>query len=96
MNKTIAKNAHVANISRTAQLVKQAALLIPRLEKLLPDSRWQHRISGSRGALLRLTAAYSANPKQVLSQEEAALLARAVEHAYHILETAALQIEGEE
>jgi hypothetical protein len=35
-------------------LLKQARMLIPRLERLSPDSSWAHRASGCRGTLLRL------------------------------------------
>jgi hypothetical protein len=36
-------------------LLKQAQMLIPRLERLSPDSSWAHRASGCRGTLLRLS-----------------------------------------
>jgi hypothetical protein len=36
-----------------AILLKQARLLIPRLERLPPDSSWARRASGCRGTLLR-------------------------------------------
>lgn len=75
------------------KLLRQARLLIPRLEKLVPDTRWQHLVSGTRGALLRFTAATQSNPKQTLSAEEIRILARAVAHAYEILEKAASEIE---
>lgn len=34
-------------------VVRQAKLIIPRLEKITPDSSWAHRASGCRGSLIR-------------------------------------------
>ena len=35
-------------------LVKQAKLIIPRLEKITPDSSWAHKASGCRGSLIHM------------------------------------------
>jgi hypothetical protein len=43
-----------ADAENFKMLVKQAKLLIPRLEKITSDSSWAHRASGCRGSLIRL------------------------------------------
>lgn len=43
-----------AEAENLEMLVRQAKLLIPRLEKITPDSSWAHRASGCRGSLIRL------------------------------------------
>lgn len=66
-----------------ANLIKQAKLIIPRLEKITPDSSWAHRASGCRGTLIRLVTD---------SEENAAdtdLLWQALEQSYYLLEQAA-------
>ena len=73
------------------RLLKQAQMLIPRLERLTPDSSWAHRASGSRGSLLRLSQrieAYSASG-QVPRIEEApdlAMLEEAITQGFSNLE----------
>jgi hypothetical protein len=43
-----------AKNDRLASTVQLAQLLLPRLERLSPDSTWAHWASGTRGALIRL------------------------------------------
>ncbi len=43
----------------------QATLVIPRLERITPDSSWAHRATGLRRTLLRLTHEASPNPRQL-------------------------------
>lgn len=43
-----------ADAENYGMLVKQAKLLLPRLEKITSDSSWAHRASGCRGSLIRL------------------------------------------
>ena len=83
------------DVNRTQHLLKQVRLLIPRLEKLVPDSRWQHLVSGSRGALLRFAASHQEHPGKMLSPEEIQAISNAITYAYEILEKAASEIEGE-
>ena len=84
------------DVDLTQHLLKQARLLIPRLEKLMPDSRWQHLVSGSRGALLRFVASHQAQSAQALPANEIRIMTKAIAYAYEILEKAASEIEGEE
>jgi hypothetical protein len=75
-------------------LLKQAQMLIPRLERLTPDSSWAHRASGCRGSLLRLSQRVEAHGMlgQRLKPEEAhdlAALEQALNLGFFILREAA-------
>lgn len=77
-----------------ARLLKQAQMLIPRLERLTPDSSWAHRASGSRGSLLRLSQridAYSASGQapRVEEAHDLAMLEEAITQGFRILSEAA-------
>lgn len=69
-----------------ATLLAQAELVASRLERLAPDSIWQRRASGTRGALLKLLEKIengervNAHAKQLMTHIEA---------GYKILESAA-------
>jgi hypothetical protein len=47
------------------EMIKQAKLLISRLERISADSIWAHRSSGYRGAILRWIERYEANKQAV-------------------------------
>jgi hypothetical protein len=81
-------------------LVKQAKLIIPRLEKITPDSSWAHRASGCRGSLIRLLALQgeydnsSTNSRYVpssLNDDDLDNLRNALERSFGILEGAAAE-----
>ncbi len=74
-----------------ANLIKQAELLIPRLEKLTPDSSWAHRASGCRRALLRLAKCLEADRYPAPQTRAADLenLQKAIDQSFDILNRAA-------
>ncbi len=77
-----------------AVLLKQARLLIPRLERLTPDSGWARRASGCRGSLLRLTEnleahTASGSPPGPDEARDLAALEQALSQGFAILREAA-------
>jgi hypothetical protein len=42
------------NMENSAYLIKQARMVLSKLERISADSVWAHRSSGQRGAILRL------------------------------------------
>jgi hypothetical protein len=48
---------------RQGQLLQQARLLIPRLERISADSSWARRASGQRGNLLKWVERLEANDR---------------------------------
>jgi hypothetical protein len=71
------------NSDQSANLIKQAKLIIPRLEKITPDSSWAHRASGCRGTLIRLVTDNEDNAADTV------LLWQALNQSYYLLEQAA-------
>jgi hypothetical protein len=72
-------------------LIKQAWMLVSRLERLSADSVWAHRASGARGALLKsLENLESAEPSTVL--DELARLQKMVNWGFRLLEKAAEEL----
>ena len=53
----------------TPQLLKQARMLVERLERISADSVWAHRSSGQRGSLWQLID-YLENPSPSKSKKE--------------------------
>ncbi len=76
-------------------LVKQARLVIGRLERLTPDSLWARKASGCRGTLLRLVqqgcsdSSAKCGPDRGLTSKEARSLQQALVQGYRILNEAA-------
>ncbi|HSF81919.1 MAG TPA: hypothetical protein VLA49_11835 [Anaerolineales bacterium] len=70
----------------TVKLLAQAHQVASRLERLSPDSTWQRRASGTRGALLRLLEQVSASD---LEEPSAVRLRLLVAAGYRLLESAA-------
>ena len=68
---------------QSANLIKQAKLIIPRLEKITPDSSWAHRASGCRGTLIRLMSDREDNAA------DTDRLWQALKQSYYLLEQAA-------
>jgi len=69
-----------------AVLLTQARHVASRLERLSPDSTWQRRASGTRGALLRLLEQASQGS---LAESEIGRLKNLVATGYKYLESAA-------
>lgn len=78
-----------------ANLLKQAQLLISRLERMSADSIWARRSSGYRGSLLRWVERVQAGQDRGLLALDEAELARfelAVRRSYDLLEKAAREM----
>lgn len=72
------------------RLVRLATLLIPRLERLTPDSSFAHQASGCRRSLLSISHRVAASPDiPEFREEELHALAYALEVAFDILVGAA-------
>ena len=50
---------------RLSRYLQQAELLLPRLERIAPDSSWAHRATGLRRTLMRLIQTSDPNPAQL-------------------------------
>jgi hypothetical protein len=77
-----------------ASVVQLARLLLPRLERLSPDSTWAHWASGTRGALIRLLEKieaedYAENEPAAVQIEDYRRLERLVEISFELLEKSA-------
>ena len=81
-------------------LVKQARLIIPRLEKITPDSSWAHKASGCRGSLIRMmelqeessrSRTNAENRSTQLNDGDLIVLRNALERSFDILEGAAAE-----
>ena len=81
-------------------LVKQAKLIVPRLEKITPDSSWAHKASGCRGSLIRmleLQEEFSGSRKNAghdsnqMNDGDLIVLRNALERSFEILEGAAVE-----
>jgi hypothetical protein len=88
------------DINHSGILVKQAELIIPRLEKITPDSSWAHKASGCRGSLIRLLelkGEYDGSRKVArdvsipLNDDDFIVLKNVLERSYEILEGAAAE-----
>jgi len=74
------------------KLVKQAEILVSRLERISADSIWAHRSSGLRGSLLRLLECWEAGEMQTWGgAEKPAMedLVSTIQIGYSMLESAA-------
>lgn len=77
-----------------ASAIQLAELLLPRLERLSPDSTWAHWASGTRGALMRLLEKvqaedYAESQPAAVQIEEYRRLERLVEISFELLEKSA-------
>lgn len=76
------------------EIIKQAKLLVERLERVSVDSIWARRASGHRGALLKWIEKYEAlsaeagQPHQ-FSSEEIQQLSKVLDACYTVMERAA-------
>jgi hypothetical protein len=83
-----------AENDRLASTVQLAKLLLPRLERLSPDSTWAHWASGTRGALIRLlekieAEGYAERAPSAMQVEDLERLAQLVEISFDLLEKSA-------
>ena len=81
-------------------LVKQARLVLPRLEKITPDSPWAHKASGCRGSLIRMvefqeessgSRTNAGDLSNQLNDGDLIVLRNALERSFDILEGAAAE-----
>lgn len=81
-------------------LVKQAKLVMPRLEKITPDLTWAHKASGCRGSLIRILELHeefsgsrtNAGDGSIrLNEGDLIALRNALERSFEILEGAAAE-----
>ena len=72
-------------------LLKQVALIIPRLEKITPDSHWAHQASGCRRAILRAAEGVS---REEFELDEVKRLEYTLQAGFRILEAAAVERTG--
>ena len=81
-------------------LVKQAKLVMPRLEKITPDSSWAHKASGCRGSLIRMlelqeelngSRPNTGDGSIQLKEGDLNVLRNALERSFEILEGAAAE-----
>jgi len=81
-------------------LVKQAKLVMPRLEKITPDSSWAHKASGCRGSLIRMlelqeelsgSRPNAGDGSIQLNEGDLNVLRNALERSFEILEGAAAE-----
>ena len=87
------------DINHYGNLVKQAELIIPRLEKITPDSSWAHKASGCRGSLIRLIelkggasgSTRTVRDESIRLDDDFSVLKNALERSYEILEGAAAE-----
>ena len=70
------------------QLIRQARILLDRLERLSADSSWAHRASGLRGSLLKAVDKVSFSDCVL----DIAYIEKLVERGYEILNQAAREI----
>jgi hypothetical protein len=70
-------------------ILKQAYLVVPRLEKLTPDSSFAHQASGCRRAILRLSRRIQSNNHPLTLATDRETLHLALHQAFEILEKAA-------
>lgn len=98
MHEDIIQNGQIkASHNQSELLLKQARLLISRLERLTPDSAWARRASGCRGTLIRLVGKVEAgskpsrSPTAVLKLNHKTLrdLKRVLDQGFTILHAAA-------
>lgn len=73
--------------------IRQAQVLISRLERISVDSYWAHRASGMRAALLRCIDRLDAHDYEI-NTAEVAYLDELLEGGYFILEEAARELRG--
>lgn len=83
-----------AENDRLASTVQLAKLLLPRLERLSPDSTWAHWASGTRGALIRFLEkieadGYAARTPPAAQIEDSKRLEQLVEISFELLEKSA-------
>lgn len=69
-------------------LIKQAKVLLSRLERMSADSVWAHKASGLRGSLLRCVKLYEQEYGEELGEKMKALM----DVGYEILNKAASEI----
>lgn len=84
-------------MDRKTVLLEQAETLVSRLERLSADSVWAHRVSGYRGALLRIIDKIegrncAANLAKINETAELSYLADLLEYGYVLLEKAAREL----
>ena len=74
--------------------IDQGRLLVERLEKLSPDSRWARRASGTRGNLLKLLDELQAqqDAQQTCQTQDLQHLEQLVNFGFWILEKAAREL----
>ena len=74
--------------------IEQGRMLVARLEKLSPDSRWARRASGARGNLVKLLDDLQAQitAKESIQPEDLEYLEKLVIFGFWILEKAAREI----
>ena len=81
-------------------LVKQGKLIIPRLEKITPDSSWAHKASGCRGSLIRMlelqgessgSRTNAGHDSIQMNDGDLTVLRNALERSFEILEGAAVE-----
>lgn len=73
--------------------IRNAKLLVARLERLSADSPWAHKASGLRGSLLRSLERIEASQMSgSLNQEEEIYLSGLLEAGFAILKKAAKEI----
>ncbi|MEJ2263096.1 MAG: hypothetical protein P8X95_06600 [Anaerolineales bacterium] len=82
---------------RFANTVELARLLLPRLERLSPDSTWAHWASGTRGALIRLLEKieaedYADRTASAMQTEDFKQLEQLVEISFDLLEKSAREL----
>lgn len=77
-----------------AKQIELGQLLVARLEKLSPDSRWARRASGSRGNLLKLLDELQEqmNQGQAVQSPDVQRLDSLINFGFFILEKAAREI----
>jgi len=88
------------DINHSGILFKQAELIIPRLEKINPDSSWAHKASACRGSLIRLLELKGEDDESrrvareasiLLNDDDFIVLKNVLERSYEILEGAAAE-----
>ncbi|NIR62659.1 MAG: hypothetical protein GWO10_02400 [candidate division Zixibacteria bacterium] len=82
--------------TRYHNLIHQARMVIPRLEKLTPDSSFAHQASGCRRNLLRIVDQFDRSPAGTDWSLEAPKLEHALEFSYQILEKAAKEMPADD
>lgn len=77
-------------------LIEQARMLIPRLEKLTPDSSYAHHASGCRRNLLRIVDQFERTPEGHEYPFEVPVLEHALDFSYDVLEKAAKETPADD